>query len=211
MCNQADIKLRDLPSFASQVIKIKGVCHHTSSKYLLLYIFYSCVYVHGNVMLVPLCAYGSKRRMSAGGFPLSLSTLFFETGSLTESKSSPFQLNSLATKFSGSSCLHIQFLGLQAKHGHAQLSQRCQRPRIKSSFLHSQVLLATEPYLTPHNQLYFVAFALLGFKKVETSSKSNCSDLNRALRNVRHSLPSPTLNTHTLKLLIHRILGCQKK
>lgn len=52
---------------------------------------------------------------------------------------------------------------------------------------------------------------LLEFTKVETGTKSKSAELNRALKNVRHSLPPPTLNIHPLKLLIHRILSCQRK
>lgn len=61
------------------------------------------------------------------------------------------------------------------------------------------------------NYPYSVACAFLGFRKVETGSKTNCAKLNRDLKNVRHSFPPPTLNIHPRKLLIHRILGCQRK
>lgn len=65
----------------------------------------------------------------------------------------------------------------------------------RSSCLHSQLFLTTKPY--DHLTFILLYVPLSGLGKVELGSKPNCTDLNGALRNVRHSLPSPTLNTHT--------------
>lgn len=85
MCNQAAIKLRDLPASVSQVTELKAGATIPHPNIIYIYFYYVCVHMCTRRGYWYLCVCVWKQE-NAGCFPPSLSTLFFETGSLIESK-----------------------------------------------------------------------------------------------------------------------------